>query len=327
MSGFVPSASNPEEPAVNGGVPVPPPPPNGPPVPPAAPAAPAGFPQQPQAPVPAAGNFGGGGDDWGNAATPPAGPGDDDNGGRKVSPVLIIILAILGVALIGFGAYTFLGKSSEPTPAPAPTPTQTTPAPPAMKPVPSVIGFTIQEATKNIEGNGFVVGEVTEQPSDIQPGTVTAQDPASGIEAPAGAIINLVVATAQTPGIPDVEGMNKTDATNTLIGAGFEIGKVTEKNSSKAKGTVLDQSPDAGKKAKPGTKVSLTVSTGKIKVPDVIGYKEQKATATLENAGFKVKVQDAKKGKVGTVTYQSPKPGAMKEKGTVIVISVVPKVL
>lgn len=323
MSGFVPSAPNPDDQFGSGGVPIPPaggatPPPAG-----------GGFAPPPdgvaQPPVPQQ-PFSGGGDDWGGAATPPGGSGNDD-GGRRVSPLVIVLLAILGVALIGLGAYTFLGRSGDSGPTPAPSPTQTAPTPPALKPVPNVVGFSVEEATASLQGSGFTVGTVTDQPSDIAPGKVTAQDPASGVEVPAGTVVNIVVSVPQTPGVPDVEGLSKTDATNTLIAAGFEIGKVTEKNSAKPKGTVLDQSPTAGKKAKPGAKVNLVVSTGLVKVPDVVGKKEKRAIADLENAGFKVEVQDARNGEVGRVKGQSPKAGAMKERGTVIVISVVPKVL
>lgn len=308
MSGFVPSASNPDGSQPSGPTP------------------PAGFPTGPTPPS--------GGDDWSDGLVAGNGGGDDDKG-RSLSPVLIVLIAVLGIALIGFGAYTFLGRSSTPEPAPvtptvAPTAPTASPSPtaPALKPIPNVVGFTVEEATRSLETEGFIVGTVSAQPSELADGTILAQDPASGVQSAPGATVNLIAAGPAEPVVPDVEGMKKTAAVNALIAAGLKPGKILEEESKRKPGTVLSQSPQPGKTVKEGTKINLTIASGKTKVPNVIGLTKARATAVLEDAGFTVKAKVApktKKGKAGTVVDQNPKKNAAADVGSIVIISIAAK--
>ena len=63
--------------------------------------------------------------------------------------------------------------------------------------------------------------------------------------------------------LDDVVGSKKEDAVKRLTEQGFKVASdVKEKNSDKPAGTVLEQTPAAGGKLKPGTEVSLVVSSG-----------------------------------------------------------------
>jgi hypothetical protein len=59
--------------------------------------------------------------------------------------------------------------------------------------------------------------------------------------------------------IPDIVGKRLANAMRALKNAGFEVGKVTQQTSSNKKGTVIAQSPDAGRSARPGRAVSSSL--------------------------------------------------------------------
>ena len=70
--------------------------------------------------------------------------------------------------------------------------------------------------------------------------------------------------------------------------------------------------------------MALVVSSGKIKVPDVIGESEAQAKADLGNAGFQVVVIEQEDGSVdaGTVLAQSPEGGTLLAAGKTVTITV-----
>ena len=88
--------------------------------------------------------------------------------------------------------------------------------------------------------------------------------------------------------VPDVVGMTVGDATNELETAGFEV-EVTERASEEvAEGDVISQNPQAGRKPKRGTTVTIVVSAGKetVEMPDVEGLSQSAAERTLKDLGF-----------------------------------------
>lgn len=81
-----------------------------------------------------------------------------------------------------------------------------------------------------------------------------------------GTIVYVYVSTGVKEPDPvtldDVVGSQKDDAIKRLTEQGFTASVGKEKNSEKPAGTVLEQSPAAGESLKPGTAVSLVVSSG-----------------------------------------------------------------
>ena len=66
--------------------------------------------------------------------------------------------------------------------------------------VPNVVNQTQAAATTAITGAGLVVGAVTQQSSATVPaGSVTSQNPVSGVGVAAGSAVNLVVSTGPVP--------------------------------------------------------------------------------------------------------------------------------
>jgi len=83
--------------------------------------------------------------------------------------------------------------------------------------------------------------------------------PFSGSSVEVGDTVTLTIAEP-FPKIPRVIGKTIANAKRALQNAGFEVGRVTQQTSSKKKGTVISQSPDAGTSARPGRAVSLVVA-------------------------------------------------------------------
>ena len=124
--------------------------------------------------------------------------------------------------------------------------------------------------------------------------------------------------------VPQVAGMTESLAVNKIRDAGLvpQVGR--EFSDSVEKGTVIDQSPDAGEKLQRQGSVEISVSKGKetVAVPSVIGKSRDDAISTLINAGLDPKAfAVASSRPVDTVTGQDPPSGKVVEKGSRIRIN------
>lgn len=245
----------------------------------------------------------------GLTAAPPAQPPSTSS---SVSPWLWAAVGVLALAVVG-GLIFLLGGSRT---TPAPEPTATTVA------VPSVVGFTVPEATEALQAAGLIVGDIEERPSDQPKGVVLEQTPRSGEVVTKNMRVNLIIAGEPEPVIPDIVGLSQPDATNALLEAGFRVGKIETEDSGKPAGTVVSQNPVAGNTAPKDTEISIVLSTGIISVPPAVGFSEAEATALLQDAGFQVRVQTQESTQVGVVLSQSPEAGAKLEVGKTVVITV-----
>jgi serine/threonine-protein kinase len=126
--------------------------------------------------------------------------------------------------------------------------------------------------------------------------------------------------------VPAVVGESFTTAQTQLQNAGFTVSQINVTNP-KTAGTVIGQNPLAGAKAKEGSNVSLTVSSGpgNTTVPTVVGETLQQAKSSIEIANLKVgKVvhQTNTQYASGQVIDTSPAAGATPPVGTPVTIFV-----
>ncbi|HOH43542.1 MAG TPA: PASTA domain-containing protein, partial [Candidatus Hydrogenedentes bacterium] len=135
---------------------------------------------------------------------------------------------------------------------------------PALEEVPDITGLDFAAAEAALQAAGFVVGTVTYDYSGAAPaGQIINQDPAAGLELPAGSTINLVVA-AEPSIVPNVVGKTEAEAADLLAAAGLVVGSVSQVYSDTAPaGQVLQQSVAPGSSVAPGTAVNLVLSRGK----------------------------------------------------------------
>ena len=158
--------------------------------------------------------------------------------------------------------------------------------------VPDVKNMTVVEAQKLLEEKDFKV-ELEEKygdPAQFKPGTVMEQSPKAGEKRKQRSLIILTICKgAELKGVPEVVGMSLSKAENTLLNAGFKVGKLTKKHVEGQRiGAVLTQSPKAMDKAPKGSGIDLVINEGDTPVPNLIGKPIDEAKRLLEQAGLKL---------------------------------------
>ena len=127
--------------------------------------------------------------------------------------------------------------------------------------VPPVLGLTQALAQDAIEKAGLEVGDVTEQESQSARGAVLSTSPASGSAVSPSTRVDLVVSSGP-PAVnaPDVVGQSYTAARAMLEQVGLRLGDVvTDSLATGIPQTVISQTPAAGARLAPGTRVSLSI--------------------------------------------------------------------
>ncbi|MFB8756511.1 Stk1 family PASTA domain-containing Ser/Thr kinase [Streptomyces nigra] len=159
--------------------------------------------------------------------------------------------------------------------------------------VPSVIGISLEDARKKLEGDDFqfTIKTETREVSSEEPGTVLDQDPARGEEVEKGSTITLTVAKEQEQStVPDVVGRTCDEAKaqmedNDLTGNCTEV----ETQDPNQVGKVISTSPGAGNKVDKNSTVTIQIgkqAEQKAQVPNVVGQTVGQAKQTLQQAGF-----------------------------------------
>jgi serine/threonine-protein kinase len=193
---------------------------------------------------------------------------------------------------------------------------------------PNVVGESYADAQATLVGQGLRVGSVTEEyTAKNDKGEVIRQNPPAGILLRKGQSVSLVISAGiQYVSVPQgLVGLSLQQAKDTLAAANLKPGRVVFKNSSLPEGQVLEVEPAAGASVPAGSKVMLTVSNSKTKVPNVEGKDEPTATAILLQAGFQVTSKPAavyKKKLDGLVVSQTPAGGAYAAANSTVTIYV-----
>jgi serine/threonine-protein kinase len=189
--------------------------------------------------------------------------------------------------------------------------------------MPGVVGMDREQAESTLRKLGVTVIEITNTPVEDEDdvGKVLSQDPASGSLISPNVTVKLEVGVEQKKkAVPDVVGMRREDAEETLREAGFGVQVQEESSTEVAEGRVIRQSPLAGQKVMEGTTVTIVVSKGPstVTVPDVRNMTEDQALDSLHGVGLEAEVvyQDVSDpSQVGKVVNQIPLPGAEVEEG------------
>ncbi len=229
--------------------------------------------------------------------------------GKKVAAVVAAIAAV--VAIVAIAAFALGGNSSG-----------------EQIEVPDVTGQTLDQAKTAIQSAGFKVGNVTQSYSDsVESGKVVSQDPAAKTKKAKGSTINLTVSQGtQEIEVPDLVGKTADEAKKLLQANGLKYKAGTaEYSDSVDKDRIARQDVAAGSKVAKDTVVTYYLSLGSegTSVPDVVGQTRSSATATLNNAGFYVTVDQQYSDTVeeGVVISQTPSSGSkLKAEGTVNIV-------
>ncbi len=197
---------------------------------------------------------------------------------------------------------------------------------PAQKIVPPVVGENLDTARTVLQNRGFQVSVVMEH-NTHPPNFVFAQSPVGGTKADQGSTVQLTVSTGPAqPGlvnVPNVVGEVLTKAQQDIAKAGLKT-RIISQSSTEPANTVINQTPNAGQSVPPSSTVALTVSSGKVTVPDVVGKTESDAKSTLASAGFNVTTTTQNSSQTpGTVISQTPAGGSQADPSSTTVSLVI----
>jgi beta-lactam-binding protein with PASTA domain/predicted Ser/Thr protein kinase len=171
------------------------------------------------------------------------------------------------------------------------------------QPVPDVTGENLEEAKRLLTEEGFVIGEVTSEASDLPKDTVIRTDPpANELLKPGLPVAIVMSAGPDTQTIPNVEGQSEAAARSLLEGTPFEfvVSVITEASDSVDSGDVIRTEPAVGGELAPGSPITLVVSSGvqQVSVPPVVGLTEAQAKNLITS-----------KDLVANVTFVDVAPG------------------
>jgi beta-lactam-binding protein with PASTA domain/tRNA A-37 threonylcarbamoyl transferase component Bud32 len=236
----------------------------------------------------------------------PVPPADDER--RAPRTGLLVILGLLVVALI-VGAFLAFGSDLFESA-------------PEQEQVPNLIGLTEDEARIAIVDARLEVGDVSYEASEtVDQDAVIEQRPNRDQYVDPGTLVDIVVSTGKPMvQVPFVVGQSKEVARNQIRNAKLEVKFETEE-SDQPKGEVVKTRPAGGETVQQGNTVTVFVSDGQEKVPNVIGMQQGEAEERIRDAGFEPQVRDDNLSTepAGTVTDQVPADGVEEQGSTVII--------
>ncbi|HEY3011236.1 MAG TPA: PASTA domain-containing protein [Gemmatimonadales bacterium] len=130
--------------------------------------------------------------------------------------------------------------------------------------LPRVLEMPEPKARQKLTELGFRPRLDGERPNDSFPtGTVIWQDPPPGTVLPPNSVVQLVLSAGPAlVAVPDVIGLNVSQASKILAAAGVRVGAVDSTSAGKERGVVLATRPAAGVGRPRGAAVALVVSRG-----------------------------------------------------------------
>ncbi|MBQ2990005.1 MAG: protein kinase [Clostridia bacterium] len=192
--------------------------------------------------------------------------------------------------------------------------------------MPDLAGVDAATAEKMIASAGLVP-KLDYAYSDMPEGYVSAQAPLSGESVRRGETVSVTVSRGSDMlPVQRFVGMEQDAAITALKAQGFETGEIAVVPSEQMRGTVIAQSPDVGTSARLGSAVSLTVSGGRVVVPELTGQREEAALSRIAQLGLvcgMITYEDVSDARLdGVVLRQSLEQFAQVLPGSVVEMSV-----
>ena len=152
--------------------------------------------------------------------------------------------------------------------------------------MPDLAGLDSTMALKMVDSAGLSA-RLDYAYSDMPEGYVAAQSPAAQTELERGAGVLVVISRGSgQASVQKLSGMTQADAEAAILAQGLTIGETTVVPSTLQRGTVVAQSPEAGTSVPLGESVSLTVSGGRVVVPELVGQREEEALERIATVGL-----------------------------------------
>ena len=195
------------------------------------------------------------------------------------------------------------------------------------KEVPDVVGMQEDQAIAAIEAAGFVVGNTDYTFDDnAEEGEVIGQDPSGKSKQPEGTKINLTVSSGiEEIRLPDFTNMTIEEAQKKAGEYGLILQASTPEYSADVElNKIISTKPASGEKVEKGSTVYYVLSLGteNIEVPNTAGKSRNAAMSILQDAGFKVSIEEEYSSTVnaGIVISQTPNGGKLETGKTVTIV-------
>ena len=153
--------------------------------------------------------------------------------------------------------------------------------------IPELAGLDKSSAERLAENAGFSSEWIYEYSDSVTEGIVIGQKPDAGTTAVRGSSLAIRISrgSGRMP-VPRVIGLTQAEAEAQLIERGFRIGNPRETVSEMMKGLVVSQEPEAGVQAFQGDEIILTVSLGRVIMPELVNIRVEDAIEKLEQVGL-----------------------------------------
>ncbi|MDO5048214.1 MAG: Stk1 family PASTA domain-containing Ser/Thr kinase [Anaerococcus sp.] len=236
---------------------------------------------------------------------------ENDKKNTSKSSIRIWPLALLALLLVGI-VYFFMTKSND-----------------SRIEVPTVINLDQDMAVRELEKRGLKANiSRTEESDQYDKGKVMKQDPESSIVVDLGTTVNLVVSAGREVPVPDLLGLDISQAEDALKEVGLTIGKTTTENSETyAKDLIIGQDPRVNTNLQTGSKVDIVISLGPEErientwVPNLIGTSEEDAYSLISQYKLSLRNVDYRESEEveeGLVMDQSISQGTEVAEGSAI---------
>ena len=190
--------------------------------------------------------------------------------------------------------------------------------------VPNVVGLTEGDARALL--GDYVVTVQHAHDARIPVGRIASQVPLATTLAKKGS--GVVITISDGPGdavVPEgLVGLSLIDARAALAAVGLVIASTTAQPSDQPQGTVLKVDPAPGSTITAGSGVTLSIASGEIEVPNLIGVEAIQARTILVQAGFLIKEfydYDSTQP-LGVVIRQAPDAGTTQTIGKSVTITI-----
>jgi eukaryotic-like serine/threonine-protein kinase len=190
--------------------------------------------------------------------------------------------------------------------------------------VPNVVGLSEEMARALLSNYSITIKRAHD--GVIPQDRVASQIPLATTRAKAGSTVVLTISDG--PGdaiVPDnLIGMSLIDARSALTSVGLLVSQTIAMPSDQPQGTVLEVNPPVGSVTNAGSSVVLTIASGEVTVPNLIGIEAIQAKTLLIQAGFLIKefYDFDSTQPVGVVIRQAPDAGTTQTIGKSVTITI-----
>jgi eukaryotic-like serine/threonine-protein kinase len=190
--------------------------------------------------------------------------------------------------------------------------------------IPNVVGLSEAQARNLLDG--YLITIKRAHDGSIPKDRIASQSPLATTHAQKGSSIVLTISDGPGDAIvpDDLVGMALIDARAALTAVGLTVSQTVAAPSDQPQGTVLEVSPPVGSVTTAGSGVVLTIASGEVTVPNLVGVEAIQAKTTLIQAGFLIKefYDFDSTQPVGVVIRQAPDAGTTQTIGKSVTITI-----